>query len=336
MKTIYIKLGIVTLVTSALAVGLFFTMQPRRHAPIRPALNDLERNAIVETYTPEQPFLSETGVTTATSAIPESAPVQLLPIPEPPVAGVPDAHFRIRNPEVKPGERWVRVPVLMYHYVRRPTAVLSRTGVLLSVTPEHFHAQMKEIADLGYSTITPDDLHAAVMGTAALPPKPVLITFDDGYRDQYTEAFPVMKEYGIKATFFIISDYASSSTQTAMTAYMTKEMIRDMDASGLATIGAHTRHHAALNLVKPETARDEIFGSKTMLEKMLDHPITSFAYPYGGFKDRIVSLVREAGFQTAYTTLLGSIHTPSSVLELRRVRVMDYEKLEPLLRRFGN
>ncbi len=236
---------------------------------------------------------------------------------------------QIRDPVVSPGELSVTVPTLMYHYVRPITPEMTTSSRWLSVSPEHFRAQMEELVRLGYHTITPDDLADAVTGQKILPTKPVLITFDDGYRDQYTKAFPILKTHGLRATFFIISDYHLNPL------YLTNDQIRELDQSGLITIAAHTRHHVGLADRQSDKQKDEIGGSKQDLEQVVGHPITAFAYPYGNFNAAVKRLVAEAGFRTGFSTILGSIHTSSSLFEARRIRVLDDEYLEPILKKFS-
>jgi len=276
------------------------------------AVADWERNSVVEHYVPEEATFSvplAEQATTAPSVI--STTFHELPLakslPLPPA---------------------VRAPVLMYHYVRPITPNLTKTQRLLSITPESFTAQMQEITALGYHTITPDDLYAALTGGKQLPDKPLIVTFDDGYVGQYQYAFPVLKQLGLKATFFVITDFHRDKS-----AYMTDSMLLDMDASGLCTIASHTRHHAWLTNYRPAVQQDEIAGSKQELEKLLGHPVTAFAYPYGKFDASVEKLVAQAGYETAFSTRLGSVHTSSTLLELRRIRAKNGEKLGPLLER---
>ncbi len=235
----------------------------------------------------------------------------------------------LHDPSVAAQERFVRVPVLMYHYIRPILPHMTTSSRWLSVSPKHFRAQMEELVRFGYHTITPDDLADAVAGTRALPSQPVLLTFDDGYRDQYDVALPILKANGLSATFFVVSDYSH------IPSYLTNDQIRELDRSGLITIAAHTRHHVGLVDVSPSARRDEIFGSKKTLEEIVGHPISAFAYPYGNFNEEVKKLVKEAGYRTAFSTRLGSIHTSSSLFEARRIRVLDDEHLEPILRKFG-
>ena len=246
---------------------------------------------------------------------------------------IPAGRLRmVHDPIVKPGELALRVPVLMYHYVRDLTPGMSTSSRWLSVSPEHFRAQMQEVVDGGYHAITPDELDAALNGKATLPAKPVMITFDDGYRDQYENAFPMLKTLGLRATFFIITGYINHNSPV----YVTPEMVKEMDASSVATIGAHTKHHPELAKLKRADQKDEIVGSKAYLESLLHHPVTSFAYPYGSYDDAVLKIVTDAGFHTAFTTLLGSVQTSSTRLELRRIRVLDDEHVGPILQKFGS
>ena len=238
-------------------------------------------------------------------------------------------HRLPHDPIPLPGERAVRVPILMYHYIREFSPKFSPEGDLLTVTPEDFDKQMQEIVDNGFQTISPDDLYLALTAGAPLPKHPVMITFDDGYRDQYTAGYPSLMKHGLCATFFIITSYLHYS------GYMSAAMLKDMDASGMMTIASHTRHHAPLTKVATSTAMDEIDGSKQDLEAVLGHPVEDFAYPYGYANTTIEKMTQDAGYRLGFSTLFGSLHTSSSDMELRRIRVRDGEDLGPLLKKYG-
>lgn len=276
-------------------------------------------NDLVHMITPQ---FKATSTTVAASSA--------LPSPHARDGALPKGRLRmVRDPVVTPNERSIKIPVLMYHYIRPITPGMTTSSRWLSVSPKHFHAQMEELVRFGYHTITPDDLADAVAGLKTLPAKPVLLTFDDGYRDQYTEAFPILKANNLRATFFVMSDYDTNPL------YLSKDLIRALDRSGLITIAAHTRHHVGLADLKTEKQKDEIFGSKQILERIVSHPVTAFAYPYGNFNTKVKQLVHEAGYRSAFSTILGSMHTTSSLFEARRIRVLDDEHLEPILRKFS-
>ena len=233
-----------------------------------------------------------------------------------------------RNPIPLPNEHAVSVPVLMYHYVRPLSDKISFAGNSLSVTPEHFESQMKELVDGGYTTVTPDQLNRAIQGKEDLPAHPVLITFDDGYRDQYMHAFPILFDKHLKATFFIITDYV-----TGFQAYMDIPMMKVMEHSGVATIASHTKSHAMLGKYSDVRQQDEIFDSKKTLESLFGHPINTFAYPYGSFTTTTQKFVQDAGYTMAFSTIPGTVHVPHALYELRRIRVMNQDHLVPLIER---
>lgn len=274
---------------------------------------EIGRNAIVEQYVPDTAtdVPSMSAATIAASKSSDSAD---------PTPSTASGTGRL------PAGFTVKVPVLMYHYVRPITPKLSISQAIMSVTPENFRKQMTELVDSGYHAITPDDLYFAMASGTKLPDKPVLITFDDGYRGQYEYAYPILAQLGLKATFFVITDYTHGKD-----GYLTREMLQEMDRSGLMTLASHTRHHAGLTDYKLPTQLDEIVGSKDELQKILGHDVTSFAYPYGKFNPAIVKLVRDAGYRLAFSTRLGSVHALSAEYDVSRIRVKDGTDVGKLL-----
>lgn len=136
----------------------------------------------------------------------------------------------------------------------------------------------------------------------------VSLTFDDGFIDNYTVLFPILKELNCPATCFVTSRGDSDfprerwSTEDPIppnAQYLTADMIREMDASGLVEIGGHTAGHTTLTKVSLESAEREIIDNKKWLESVLEHKIVSFAYPRGGENDEIVSLLKAAGYKYA-------------------------------------
>lgn len=170
------------------------------------------------------------------------------------------------------------LPVLMYHYIRTVSdRQTDPVGFNLSVTQPDFTAQVNYLVTHGYSAITPTDLSEALHDGRSLPAKSVLLTFDDGYEDFYGVAFPILRRYNLKATLFVVTNFISRRDGR----YITWEQLRELDNSGLITIGAHTRYHSDLTQVSSARAELEIRGSRDALEKFLGHPVTAFAYPGG-------------------------------------------------------
>ena len=171
-----------------------------------------------------------------------------------------------------------------------------------------------ELKDHNFEAISLDELF-----TTAIK-KPVIITFDDGYRDFFTDAFPLLKKYDMRATIYVVSDFLDKPN------YLTTDMLKQIatDSAGLITIGAHTRRHVSLPLLSKDVAWEEIYGSKTGLETLLKIPVKHFSYPYGSYNQEVEDLVSRAGFATATTTVPGTTHTGSEIFSLSRVRPGNY------------
>lgn len=219
------------------------------------------------------------------------------------------------TPTLAPTGQTDLVPILMYHYIRPDPGKNDPIGEDLSVSPDHFQAQMAWLAQNGYHTMTVSELNQVRNHQIGLPTKPIVLTFDDGYRDFYTAAYPVLKQYGFKATLFVITGVVDQPP------YVTWDMIKEMDRSGLIEMGAHTVTHRDLPSLSAADARQEIFESKQTLETRLGHPVVSFNYPSGRYDDAVVALVKQAGYQIAVTTQGGWARATEDSLLLPRVRV---------------
>ena len=143
----------------------------------------------------------------------------------------------------------VKVLVLNYHMV-------NSMYISLSIEPEDFDWQMKYLVEHGYHTISPDDLYDFLAGQGTLPDRPVLITFDDGYVDNYTNAYPILKKYNLKATIFVVTGFLSKRK-----GYLTWDQLREMEQNGIA-IESHTVTHAPLPDLPDERIREELVESK--------------------------------------------------------------------------
>jgi peptidoglycan/xylan/chitin deacetylase (PgdA/CDA1 family) len=171
----------------------------------------------------------------------------------------------------------------------------------------------------------------ALYGSGTLPAKPVVITFDDGYTDQL-KAFEALRQHNMKATFYIITGGEASKWCIGAArrydqgygcgdAYLTWDQVRILDTSGIIEIGSHTVDHLNLAAQSYAVQRFQIFQGKAELEAQLGHAVSSFAYPYGGYNSTSISLVREAGFTSAVTTLPGTFQSKDRIFTLYRVRL---------------
>ena len=253
--------------------------------------------------------------------------------------GVPDA---AHAPKAPPASSWVvyppdsgsnvvpvgkasvQVPILMYHYIRPlPDPSLDRLGHNLSVSPGDFTAQMDWLRDNGFNPVTISDLRAYLDGKRALPGRPVVLTFDDGYLDFYTTAWPILKQHHFKSVAYIVSGFA----QDPRTNYMNAEQVREVARAGVE-IGSHTVTHADLVRTPPSEVVWQLTESKRVLEGMIGGPVDDFCYPAGRFDPSVVQAVRDAGYQSATTTHDGATHDLNGRFTWDRVRVEGGEPLD--------
>ncbi len=207
----------------------------------------------------------------------------------------------------------IHVPILVYHYVEFVKDPKDSTRRSLDIIPPIFEMQLKTLKEAGYNFITASELGQYLDGKKQLPQRPVILTFDDGYQDFYTDVFPLLKKYNVAATQYVISGVLDTPN------YMTTEQVREVAQSGLVEIGAHTVHHKNLPSLSLEEARVEIEKSREELEKIFEMNIVSFAYPYGGFNDKLAELVKKAGFTSAVTTKGGTIVNQENRYTLFRI-----------------
>lgn len=201
-----------------------------------------------------------------------------------------------------------KVLVLNYHMV-------NRMFISLAIDPEDFDWQMKYLVDHGYHTISPEELYAFLEGKGTLPDRPVLITFDDGYVDNYTNAYPILKKYNLKATIFIVTGFVSERK-----GYLTWDQLREMEQHGI-TAQSHTVTHAPLPELSDERIREELVVSKQQAEVELGHLIEFIAYPTGVHDLHIVGIAKEAGYKGGFTVKYGNVDRSSNVYAMERVPV---------------
>ncbi len=220
------------------------------------------------------------------------------------------ATHMVPRSNVLPGKT-TKLPILLYHYVEYVRDRGDTIRQSLDILPPTFEEEVKTLQKAGYTFITMADF---MDKSRRLPPKPVVMTFDDGYRDFYTDVFPILKKYNAKAVAYIVPGFLDQPN------YMDKWMVEEIAKSGLVEIGAHTVHHLYLAGISEEAARDEIVRSKIMLEQELRVPVTAFAYPYGAFDLQAIKIVHAAGFTSAVSTILGIDASTENQFYLFRIR----------------
>jgi peptidoglycan/xylan/chitin deacetylase (PgdA/CDA1 family) len=225
------------------------------------------------------------------TATPLPPPLTVTPQP------TPTATETIRpspSPTSIPTEAWViqgpgdvTIPILLYHHIDT-SPINSR----YYVTPEKFEAQMKLLHDWGYTSITATMLIQAITQGAKLPPRPFVLTMDDGHLDNYTNAFPITQKYGFTGVLYLVSNYIGAEN------YMTVDQVLEMYRAGWE-VGSHSMNHFDLTKVNAETAYAEVIDSRRVLEEMLGIPVLTFAYPFGAYNNAAMDYVKAAGYSGA-------------------------------------
>ncbi len=200
------------------------------------------------------------------------------------------------------------VPIMTYHHVNNADPNRQDT-----VSPERFERHMAYLKKHHFNVLPLSTLVQIIKQGKPLPRQSVVITFDDGYEDNFQYAFPVLRKYGFPTTIFVITDIVNTE------GYLTTTEMKEMLAQGIE-IGSHTRRHAYLPGILGKTLVEEVKGSKDWLEQELGVTINNFAYPAGGFNEEAKQLVQEAGYESACTTNRGYDRFNRDVYELKRIR----------------
>jgi peptidoglycan/xylan/chitin deacetylase (PgdA/CDA1 family) len=180
----------------------------------------------------------------------------------------------------------VTVPILVYHHIN-----FSPSNGRYYVSPAEFERQMYLLHEWGYKTISVELLATAIKNGALLPPRPILLTFDDGTLSTFNNAFPIMQKYNFTGTTYIIYNYIGAEN------YMNADELHKLVAAGWE-IGSHSLSHENLTLY-PKHQNNEIIESRRRLQSLLDVPILSFAYPFGAYDKDSLQFVRDAGYTAA-------------------------------------
>ena len=204
-----------------------------------------------------------------------------------------------------------KVLVLNYHQV-------ADTFSPLAIRPGDFSTQMAYLLNNGYIPITPDELEAGLAGELTLPEKPVLITFDDGYEDNYTNAFPILKGYGIRATIFVIPAFVGKKN------YLNWDQVKEMSENGI-NMQSHTLNHYKLEELPDDEIRSELLNSKLVLEEHLGKEVNFMAYPTGTYNLHIAGIAKDVGYKGAYTIKYGGVDLGSNMYALERVPIFQTE-----------
>jgi peptidoglycan/xylan/chitin deacetylase (PgdA/CDA1 family) len=213
--------------------------------------------------------------------------------------------------------RNVNVPILTYHSI-------DTSGSVISTKPEVFRSQMEHLSENGYQVVTLNHLIRELTKSDSDLTKTVAITFDDGFQNFYTSAFPVLEEYGFKATVFLVTDFCGKTNDWAgnpkdfpLSKVLSWTEIRELNKHGIE-FGGHTLTHPDLTKIPEFQLEKEIKDSKAQIEDSIGCEVTTFAYPFGKFNAKVKETV-EKSYEAACSVTLGKVHQGSDFFGLERV-----------------
>ncbi len=220
------------------------------------------------------------------------------------------------------------VPILTYHSIDDSRSVIS-------ISPATFKMQMKYLAECGYQSLSFSEAVVFLREKKPFPEKAFVATFDDGYENNYTGAFPVLQQFGFKGTIFLISDYCGKTWSGDASSLEPRSLlswaeIKEMHRHGIE-FGAHTLTHPDLTLIPVAQAERETRQSKAEIQERLGAEVTTFAYPYGKYSSEVKKIV-QTHFHGACSTVLGKAVAGSDLFLLKRID-MYYLKHPGLFKR---
>jgi peptidoglycan/xylan/chitin deacetylase (PgdA/CDA1 family) len=227
-------------------------------------------------------------------------------------------------------QKGARVPILMYHSISDNLFGMSHPYYHINTLPEVFSGQMRWLRNAGYRTIALKDAWAGIEAGTDLS-KTVVLTFDDGYRDFYTEGLPVLKQCGFSATIFLATDRIHTTpARIEGTDYLTWSDVRELKAEGI-DFGSHTVSHPDLRSLGPDQIEYELGHSKEVIEQHLGVSVGSFSYPFGfpeedkSFARFLEDVLTNLGFEYGVSTILGRASRRSNRFFLPRIPVNSYD-----------
>ncbi|MFM0793068.1 polysaccharide deacetylase family protein [Streptococcus suis] len=220
----------------------------------------------------------------------------------------------------------IRLPILMYHAIH-VMAPEEEANANLIVDPTTFESHLKALQDAGYYTLSPEEAYK-VLTENVLPAgkKVVWLTFDDSLWDFYSYAYPLLKQYQMKATNNVITGF----TEYGQAGHLTLDQIKEMQTAGLSFQG-HTVNHPDLEYSSIEDQTNELTSSKAYLDSQLNQETIAIAYPGGRYSADTVALTEQAGYKLGVTTNNGLASASDGLLTLNRVRILPTTTAEGLL-----
>ena len=274
------------------------------HTPTR--LPDTATPTVTPTPSPTQtPTVTLTPSPTQTPTVTPTAE----PTATPTVTPTPTATY-------PPPPEEVNVPILMYHYISELPPDADHYRADLTVPPERFEEQLRYLQTQGYQTIHLVDIYDTLSTGKPLPENPIVLTFDDGYKDAYTNVFPMLQTYGFTAEFFMLA----TPSHFEAPHYLSWNDVRELADNGMS-MQAHGRDHYDMTNRSYDFLVYQILGAKEAVEAHSDRNVTFFCYPSGRYDDDTQAVVASAGYLGAVTTQWGATQRLDNRYTWSRIRI---------------
>jgi peptidoglycan/xylan/chitin deacetylase (PgdA/CDA1 family) len=219
------------------------------------------------------------------------------------------------------------IPVLCYHRVC-PDHEIGIDSRSLCVSPEQFATQMRLIKIFGYTPVTIQNMVAFLQNRKNPPRHPIVITFDDGYEDNYTYAYPILKRYSFPAAVFLVTDYIGKKNNwdSGNLSLLNEAQIEEMHLGGI-TFGSHTASH--IDMVQSDLAKikDELEISRKKIEFLTSSSDISFCYPYTRYNEQARQLVQDLGYSCAFAGDQGQSQQHTDLFDILRIQVFPSTSL---------
>ncbi|HEY8349124.1 MAG TPA: polysaccharide deacetylase family protein [Clostridiales bacterium] len=224
----------------------------------------------------------------------------------------------------KPAEKHVKIPILLYHHFMKDNVPEDKYST--TVTETQFEDHIRTLTEKGYNSISLEDLRAYIEEGRALPPKPYMITVDDGYDSNYYIMYPILRKYNAKAVIFVtgnmITDEPGRRWKEDSLVWMTWDMLREMEDSGLVEIQNHGYLHKPADTMAPEEFMESVIrGEELLNEKLGERKIKAFAYPHGKATEDSRKFLEENGYKMQFMVRAGAAGKNSDMADLPRIIV---------------
>ena len=222
----------------------------------------------------------------------------------------------------------MKIPVLAYHKIDLPTDDVKIRGAYTA--PARFEKQVSYLKRKGYFFYTANEIVSHYIEFGRIPEKSICLTFDDGWKDNYVHAFPILKKHDVRATIFLVPSCIGRTTDQVTAEgegereHLTADDVREMSAYGIE-FGSHSMNHQLFDRITPDEIDNEVFESKAYIENLTQLECRTFAYPAGFFNDHAKNVIKDAGYIAAFSTVYGR-EDGVDLFELNRTEILRRDK----------